>query len=141
MIYTAHVAFSALFGAGNAYAGRRFPPPPGRDATGDAPVLRARFPRISFASWRFRAEIGPGHQVATGGPFRFVRHPIYAGMDLLALGTAVWIPSWIVWLGFALMVLGSDLRARAEEPLLEEAFGDAYRDYRGGTYRFLPGIY
>jgi protein-S-isoprenylcysteine O-methyltransferase Ste14 len=97
--------------------------------------------RVSFASWRFRAELDARHQLATGGPFRFVRHPLYAGMDLLALGSAIWIPTVIVWIGFVLMVLGGDLRARAEEPLLERAFGDAYREYRRGTYRFLPGIY
>jgi protein-S-isoprenylcysteine O-methyltransferase Ste14 len=97
--------------------------------------------RVSFASWRFRAELDAGHQLATGGPFRFVRHPLYAGMDLLALGTAIWIPTVIVWIGFVLMVLGGDLRARAEEPLLEQAFGEAYREYRRSTYRFLPGIY
>ena len=39
------------------------------------------------------------------------------------------------------MVFGSDLRARAEEALLDKAFGSVYRDYRARTRRFLPGIY
>jgi len=96
---------------------------------------------VYFRSWRFSAKLDQGHQLATGGPFRFVRHPIYLGMDLLALGTALWVPEVIVWAALGLMMLGSELRARAEEKLLEEGFGDAYRSYCGRTRRFIPGIY
>ena len=70
-----------------------------------------------------------------------VRHPIYMGLNLLALGTAVWAPTAIVWVGFLLMVVGSDLRARAEEALLTKAFGPSYREYMTRTRRFVPGIY
>jgi protein-S-isoprenylcysteine O-methyltransferase Ste14 len=63
------------------------------------------------------------------------------GLNLLALGTAIWIPTAIVWAAFVLMAMGSDLRARAEETLLEEAFGRSYREYCARTRRFLPGIY
>lgn len=94
-----------------------------------------------FRSWRVRGKLDAGHELATGGPYALVRHPIYAGMNLLALGTAVWIPTILTWLAFALMILGSDLRGRAEERLLDTAFGDHYRKYRARTKRFLPGIY
>jgi len=97
--------------------------------------------RVSFASWRFRAKIDVGHQLATEGPFQFIRHPIYAGLDLLAIGTGIWIPSPIVLTSAVLMVLGGDLRARAEEPLLERAFGETYRYYRNRTWRFIPRLY
>jgi protein-S-isoprenylcysteine O-methyltransferase Ste14 len=96
---------------------------------------------VYFRSWRFRAKLDQGHQLATGGPFRLMRHPIYMGLNLLALGTAIWVPTAIVWVGFALMVLGSDLRARAEEKLLEQSFGEPYRSYLARTQRFVPGIY
>jgi protein-S-isoprenylcysteine O-methyltransferase Ste14 len=96
---------------------------------------------VYFRSWRVRARLDEGHQLATGGPFRILRHPIYMGMNLLALGTAIWVPTGIVWISAVLMAIGGDLRARAEETLLEEAFGDRYREYRARTCRFLPGIY
>jgi len=96
---------------------------------------------LYFKSWRFRAQLDEGHQLATGGPFRFLRHPIYMGLNLLALGSALWIPNAIMWAGVVLMVVGSDLRARAEERVLAAAFGSAYRDYCGRTPRFVPGIY
>lgn len=97
--------------------------------------------RLAFASWRFRAQIDPGHQLATCGPFQFIRHPIYAALDLLAFGTALWIPTPLVWLGALLMAVAGYLRARAEEVLLERAFGDTYREYRRRTKRFIPGLY
>ena len=96
---------------------------------------------VYFRSWRFRAKLEKGHQLATGGPFRFFRHPIYMGLNLLALGSAVWIPTAIVWTGFVLMAIGSDLRGRSEEKILSRAFGSSYRDYCARTSRFLPGIY
>jgi len=96
---------------------------------------------VYFQSWRFQAKLDAGHQLATGGPFHFLRHPIYMGLNLFALGTAVWVPHPIVWAGFVLMFVGSDLRARAEEKLLTRAFGDAYRTYCARTARFVPGIY
>jgi protein-S-isoprenylcysteine O-methyltransferase Ste14 len=96
---------------------------------------------VYFRSWRFRAKLDAGHELATGGPYAIVRHPIYAGMNLLALGTAVWLPTILTWAAVVLMVLGSDLRGRAEEGVLRAAFGDQYREYCSRTRRFLPGIY
>jgi hypothetical protein len=86
---------------------------------------------VFFRSWRFHAKLDEGHQLATGGPFRLVRHPIYAGLNLLALGSAIWAPSPIIWAGFALIAIGSDLRARSEEKLLERAFGENASIRRG----------
>jgi protein-S-isoprenylcysteine O-methyltransferase Ste14 len=94
-----------------------------------------------FRSWRFRAALDNSHQLATGGPFQILRHPIYMALNLLALGTALWIPTTIVWAAFVLMVIGSDLRARAEETLLSQAFDPAYSEYCARTRRFVPGIY
>jgi protein-S-isoprenylcysteine O-methyltransferase Ste14 len=95
----------------------------------------------SFQSWRFRAKLDAGHQLTTDGPFGLMRHPIYMGMNLLALGTAIWIPSTPVWIGFVLMAIGGDIRARSEEVLLTRAFGPAYTDYCSHTRRFVPGLY
>jgi len=95
----------------------------------------------AFRSWRFRAALDQGHVLATKGPFRFVRHPIYLGLNLLALGTAVWVPTGIQWASVILMFLGSEIRARTEERLLIRVFGAAYEDYRSRTRRFIPGIY
>ena len=96
---------------------------------------------LHFRSWRFRAQLDAGHELATGGPYAIVRHPIYAGLNLLALGTAIWIPTLLAWIAVALMFLGSDLRGRVEERLLTAAFGERYRAYCARTRRFVPGLY
>lgn len=96
---------------------------------------------VFFRSWRFRARVDVGHELATGGPFAFLRHPIYMGFNLLALGSAIWAPTPITWIGLVLMAVGGDLRARGEEGLLKSVFGTAYTAYSARTKRFLPGIY
>ena len=97
--------------------------------------------RVSFHSWRIRAKLDAGHQLATGGPFRYLRNPMYMGLNLLALGSALWAPNIFTWMGVLLMIIGSDLRARAEARILTVAFGPAYTSYASRTARFVPGVY
>jgi len=94
-----------------------------------------------FRSWRFQARIDAGHRLSTDGPFAWVRHPIYAALDLLALGTLVWIPTAWTGAGLLLMAVMGDVRARGEEKVLLAAFGESYRRYRASVRRFVPKIY
>lgn len=141
------IGFAVLyFGIGNAVIPNRVPEWFAGQRIGGTLVIAVGAALMSsalmfFRSWRFRAKLDEGHQLATGGPFRLVRHPIYAGINLLALGSAIWAPSPAIWTGFALIAIGSDLRARSEEKLLERAFGEKYREYSARTKRFLPGVY
>ena len=96
---------------------------------------------VYFRSWRFRAKLDEGHQLATGGPFALLRHPIYMALNLLAIGSALWVPTPVMAVACVLMIVGSDLRGRAEEKLLASAFGATYRGYCARTKRFLPGVY
>ena len=135
------------FGLGRAVLSQRgspflFPPQP---ILGGAVMVAAGTLLVSalrvFQSWRLLARIEEGHQLCTRGPFRFLRHPIYASMDLLALGTFFWAPSWIVLVGAALIALSGDRRGRAEERLLTEVFGGEYRDYCRRAARTIPWVY
>lgn len=94
-----------------------------------------------FDSWRFRAQLEAGHRLCTSGPFRLVRNPIYVALNLLAIGSALWVPTRFLAVAVALMLLGSDLRARAEEKLLAGSFGPPYAEYAAKTKRFIPGLY
>ncbi|MEO8138435.1 MAG: isoprenylcysteine carboxylmethyltransferase family protein [Gemmatimonadota bacterium] len=141
------LAFGVMyFGLGNAVIPNRVPLWfPGQRLVGfiviAAGAALMSWALVWFRSWRFRAKVDRGHELATGGPFRLVRNPIYLGLNLLALGTAIWVPTALCWIGAGLMVLGSDLRARAEEKLLRAAFGAAYNEYCARTSRFVPGLY
>jgi protein-S-isoprenylcysteine O-methyltransferase Ste14 len=141
-------AFAVLyFGLGQAVLSRR----PTRLLFAPHPILGAAiivagcgllaWALLVFRSWRLLARIERGHQLCTTGPFRLVRHPIYLALDLLALGTLVWVPTWIILIGVILTVLAGDLRARGEERLLCEVFGDAYRQYQVRVPRTVPGLY
>lgn len=94
-----------------------------------------------FHSWRLLARLEPGHVLCTSGPFRWIRHPIYLACDLLAVGTAIAVGAVALWLGAVLVILGGDLRARAEERVLAAAFGPVYRLYLARSKRWIPGLY
>lgn len=71
-------------------------------------------------------------QLKTGGPYRFVRHPVYFG-QLLAQG-GLWLVlarTHAVWIAFFACFAAMQLyRSRLEEEVLERHFGDDYRAYR-----------
>ena len=74
-----------------------------------------------------------------GGPYRLVRHPVYGGVILIALGWSVAEAPLGLLPTFLLVVL-LDLKARREEEWLVERYPE-YMRYRERTHRFLPGLY
>src|SRR5438876_88541 len=64
---------------------------------------------VYFRSWRFRATVDKSHQVATGGPFGILRQPIYMGLNLLVIGSSLWVLTAMVWDAVVHIVIGSDL--------------------------------
>ena len=85
--------------------------------------------------------IQEGHRLETGGLYRHVRHPSYAGMLLYMSG---YVLVFRCWLGL-LLVVGTLAvllaRMNAEEALLESEFGEEYASYRRRTWRLLPWVY
>lgn len=82
----------------------------------------------------------PRAELVETGPYRVIRHPIYAGLLLLAFGAALARAS-LVGLGVALVfAVFLDLKARREEALLSARF-PGYAAYRTRTARFIPGLY
>src|SRR5512144_2763161 len=54
---------------------------------------------------------------------------MYLALDVLAVGSAVWVPTVPVVTGALLLIVGGELRARLEEQALAQAFGERYHDY------------
>jgi len=82
-----------------------------------------------------------GRRVMTDGPFRYVRHPRYAGLLASRVGFALVMASvlaWIFVLGWVYLVFR---RIRLEEAHLHKLFGAAYIAYAQHTARLIPGIY
>jgi protein-S-isoprenylcysteine O-methyltransferase Ste14 len=84
----------------------------------------------------------PRHEAALveRGVYGHVRHPIYSGVILLAVGWSIATMSPLALLLSALLALVLDLKSRREEAWLRERFAD-YSDYTTRTKRFIPGIY
>lgn len=83
------------------------------------------------ASFTARPE---ARQLVTHGLYSRIRNPIYVFGQFVVLGvfTFLWIP-WLYAL-FLILTPMQILRARAEARVLEEAFGDTYREWRRQTW-------
>lgn len=83
-----------------------------------------------------------GQHVVQDGPYRFIRHPGYAGSLLVWTGYCLGVGNWITFLAVAaLMALAYSWRIRSEERMLAEHFGEVYRQYQRRTSRLLPRLY
>jgi protein-S-isoprenylcysteine O-methyltransferase Ste14 len=80
-----------------------------------------------------------GHHVVDTGPYRLVRHPIYSGLILAALATAIEKGTTIAILGAATMTLAFYTKARREERFLRAELGaHAYDTYARKTAMLVP---
>jgi protein-S-isoprenylcysteine O-methyltransferase Ste14 len=91
-------------------------------------------------NWSSRPSIKEGHELVTGGPYAFVRHPIYSGMILALLGLAltgllsgalVFIPVTVIFLR----------RVVREEQIMMQLFPEQYPAYRQRTKRLIPLVW
>ncbi len=82
----------------------------------------------------------PGHaKLKTDGLYRYVRHPIYSGVLVLAAGIALTSGNPISVLALILLILVLNVKARFEEQLLRERFPD-YDQYARRTPAFFPRL-
>jgi protein-S-isoprenylcysteine O-methyltransferase len=86
--------------------------------------------------------IAADHRLIDSGPYRFIRHPSYAGALLAFLGlgvamgslpalAALMIPSFVAY----------QYRISVEEAALQRGLGEHYVGYAHRTYRLIPGVY
>jgi protein-S-isoprenylcysteine O-methyltransferase Ste14 len=91
------------------------------------------------AAWSFAPKADQSTGLVTTGPYRLVRHPLYLGLALIAVGGALAFSSWP-----ALVIVLSGIvptfgwRARAEEKVLTLTFGERHASYRQRTKMILP---
>ncbi|MGQ9523742.1 MAG: methyltransferase family protein [Armatimonadota bacterium] len=80
-------------------------------------------------------------EVTTGGPYAYVRNPLYVGSFLISAGFAVMSAVWISWLLVAVQyAFVYHLTVIAEEQRLEEILGESYRQYRASVPRWIPSL-
>jgi protein-S-isoprenylcysteine O-methyltransferase Ste14 len=94
-----------------------------------------------YTFWRSDAEIRPHAEatvLVTTGPYRRFRNPMYIGYVLILLGLADTVQNlWIVIMAAVFAVLVTWLAILPEERHLEARFGEAWREYKARSRRWL----
>jgi protein-S-isoprenylcysteine O-methyltransferase Ste14 len=89
-------------------------------------------------NWSGVVTLKQDHELIRSGPYRWVRHPIYTGLLLAILGSAIALGEWRGLIALAL-VAGAFLRKVAiEERFLTQQFGAAYQRYRAEVPALFP---
>ena len=105
----------------------------------------------AFAAWAFaenrffsgvvRIQTDRGHVVCDTGPYRFVRHPGYAGSMLPVFGIVLALGSVWTLIPAAVAAIIGVIRTTLEDQTLQKEL-PGYRDYTQRVrYRLIPGIY
>jgi protein-S-isoprenylcysteine O-methyltransferase Ste14 len=106
-----------------------------------AGLLFAVWARVHLGSnWSGRVCVKENHELIRSGPYHWVRHPIYTGLLLAILGTALVVGEWRGLVATALMVVSFWRKLRVEERVMRETFGDAYRQYCEHTTALIPFV-
>ena len=88
---------------------------------------------------KVRPEPGAGSELVTTGPYRWVRHPMYAAIWLWSLAQGLMLANWLAgWAAVATLAPLYWIRTPREERMMIAQFGDAYRDYMTRTGRLVP---
>src|SRR3954467_7944583 len=84
-----------------------------------APILSWTGVAALGRQWRIDAGLNPDHQLVRSGPYSIVRHPIYASMLCMLLGTGLILTPWPLLVAAILIFLaGTEIRVRIEDGLL-----------------------
>ena len=90
----------------------------------------------------FTIQTSGDQPVITAGPYRFIRHPSYAGLLLVFLAVGLFIGNWWSLVGLTVAIAGGLVfRIRVEERALMQNLGDGYRDYAATHKRLVPFIW
>ncbi|HKM86963.1 MAG TPA: isoprenylcysteine carboxylmethyltransferase family protein [Xanthobacteraceae bacterium] len=91
-------------------------------------------------NWSGSVTVKQNHELIRTGPYRLVRHPIYSGLLLAILGTAIAFGEWRGLLAFALLTGSLLLKLRIEERFMSESFPNEYARYRAEVPALIPFI-
>lgn len=87
-------------------------------------------------------QVRPEQPVIESGPFRWIRHPSYAGGDLALLGAGLSAGNWLSPICFVLpWLVAHTYRIRVEERALLDTLGERYRAYQERTWRLVPFVW
>jgi protein-S-isoprenylcysteine O-methyltransferase Ste14 len=93
------------------------------------------------SNWSSPVTIKQGHELITTGPYALVRHPIYTGILVGLLGTAIALSQVRGFIGFVLMFLILWVKLHTEEQWMRSQFGEDYATYAHRTAALVPYLF
>ena len=99
-------------------------------------AIWARF--IIAGNWSSYVELKRDHELIVAGPYRFVRHPIYTGLLLAFVGSALAVGEWRGVLAVAIVAASFWRKLRLEEAIMRRQFGESYARYAARTPALIP---
>lgn len=108
---------------------------------GGAVILFAASSRELGRNWSLVARMRSDHDLIRTGPYARVRHPIYLGMLLFLLAMTVGLGHWgQLLVALPVFFIGTAIRTRLEDGLLEQKFGEKFLEYRRSTPALIPRL-
>ena len=104
-------------------------------------IFYRTFRENTYLSPAVRIQAERGQTVVSTGPYKYVRHPLYAGFVLFALGAALLLGSWYGVLGGLLLILMVAWRAVHEERMLFRELSGYEAYMKRVRYRFIPYLW
>ena len=89
-------------------------------------------------NWSGVVTLKEDHELVRRGPYRFVRHPIYTGLQGMFLGTAIALGHLAGFLAVPLVFVSFWIKLGQEERLMLKQFPDDYPDYQRRVKRIIP---
>jgi protein-S-isoprenylcysteine O-methyltransferase Ste14 len=97
--------------------------------------------RTLGTNWSGTVTVRKEHELITAGPYRYVRHPIYSGLLLGFVGSALAWGQWRGLLALAIATYALWRKWRMEERFMGETFGTVYADYAARTPAVIPRLF
>ena len=86
--------------------------------------------------------VHPGQSVVERGPYRWVRHPSYAGLIMTFVGIGLALGNWAALIVLAVLpTAGLVVRIRFEERALLDGLGEPYRRFASSRPHLFPGLW
>ena len=96
--------------------------------------------RTLAGNWSSDVTFKQGHELVRTGPYRFVRHPIYTGLLVMCLGTAIENGQLRCFLAIVVVGLGFWIKLSQEERLLLRHFPNEYPAYQKQVKALVPFV-
>jgi protein-S-isoprenylcysteine O-methyltransferase Ste14 len=107
-----------------------------------AGMLFAGWARLFLGgNWSSNVTLKQDHTLIRSGPYRIVRHPIYTGLLVALLGTAIALGELRCFLGVLLAAIAWKFKSMSEETLMVQQFGDQYTRYREQVKGLVPYLW